>query len=147
MIAPDYGTPEFKSWWLDFWGYVDGTPEAEEAWLAKVALMEGRHSRKTPMVFVGRDIHYTSPVDGRVIRSKSEREDDMRRNGCIEYDPGMKQDAERRTKEQEAALERSIEQSVERDFHKMPTAKRERLANELVAGATAETVRLTANGG
>ena len=147
MIAPEYGTQEFKSWWLDFWGHTEGTPEAEEAWAAKVALMEGRQQRFAPMIFVGRDIHYTSPVDGRVIRSKQERMDDLARHGCVEYDPGMKQDAERRTKEQEAALERSIEQSVELDFHKMPTAKRERLANELVAGATAETVRLTANGG
>lgn len=147
MIAPDYGTPEFKSWWLDFWGYVDGTPEAEDAWLAKVALMDGRHSRKTPMVFVGRDIHYTSPVDGRVIRSKAEREDDLRRNGCIEYDPGMKQDAARRRQEADAAIDAGIDRTVEEAIHKMPGVKRERLANELSGGLDVQPVRLTATGG
>lgn len=147
MTAPDYGTPEFKSWWLDFWGYAEGTPEAEEAWGAKVALMEGRQQRFAPMIFVGRDIHYTSPVDGRVIRSKQERMDDLRRNNCVEYDPGMKQDAERRQRAADAAIDTGIERTVEETIHKMPSAKRERLASELSSGLDVQPVRLTATGG
>ena len=147
MIAPEYGTQEFKSWWLDFWGHTEGTPEAEEAWAAKVALMEGRQQRFAPMIFVGRDIHYTSPVDGRVIRSKQERMDDLARHGCVEYDPGMKQDAERRQKEAYAAIDSGIERTVEETIHKMPSAKRERLANELSSGLDVQPVRLTATGG
>lgn len=147
MIAPDYGDPAFKPWWLDFWGYVEGTPEAEEAWVAKCALMEGRHMRRAPMIFVQQDIHYQSPVSGRVIRTKHEREYDLKANGCIEYDPGMKQDAARRQKDMDANLDASVERHVEASIEKMPTAKRERLANELSAGVTAEPVRLTANGG
>lgn len=147
MTAPEYGTQEFKSWWLDFWGYADGTAEAEEAWTAKVALMEGRQTRFAPMVFIGRDIHYTSPVDGRVIRSKAERLDDLARHGCIEYDPGMKQDYARRQKEADAAIDSGIERTVEETIHKMPSAKRERLANELSSGLDVQPVRLTATGG
>lgn len=136
-----------REWFLDFWGVQDGTPEADELWANKVAMMEGRRLREAPMVFVGQDIHYQSPIDGRVIRTKHERQDDLRRSGCIEYDPGMKADAERRRKESDAALDKSVERHVEESFHKMPSAKRERLANELAAGMTAEPVRLTASGG
>lgn len=146
-MIPEYGTPEFKAWWMETWGYTPGTPEGEEMWEAKCALMEGRHIRKAPMIFVSQDIHYESPVDGRVIRSKHERLDDLRRNNCIEYDPCMKQDAERRAREQEAALESSIDRQVEAAYERMPARKREVLANEMAAGMTAEPVRLTANGG
>jgi hypothetical protein len=37
-----------------------------------------------------RDIsEYRSPIDGRVIGSRSERREDLKRNGCIEWDPAM----------------------------------------------------------
>ena len=135
-----------KAEYLAFWGYIEGTPEAEEAWLAKVALMEGRHARSAPMVFVQQDIHYQSPVSGRVIRTKHEREYDLRSSGCVEYEPGMKQDAARRQKDMDANLDSSIERHVEASIEKMPSAKRERLANELSAGVTAEPVRLSSGG-
>lgn len=32
---------------------------------------------------------YRSPVDGRVINSRSDRRDDLKRNGCVEYEPSM----------------------------------------------------------
>jgi hypothetical protein len=37
---------------------------------------------------VWRDIpEYRSPIDGRPIASRSERREDLRRNGCVEIDP------------------------------------------------------------
>jgi hypothetical protein len=39
---------------------------------------------------VMRDIpEYRSPVDGRVIGSRSERREDLKRNNCVEWDEGM----------------------------------------------------------
>lgn len=32
---------------------------------------------------------YQSPVDGRWITSRSQRRDDLKRNGCVEYEPSM----------------------------------------------------------
>jgi hypothetical protein len=32
---------------------------------------------------------YRSPVDGRVVGSRSQRRDDLKRNGCVEYEPSM----------------------------------------------------------
>lgn len=133
-----------KKDYLDFWGYVEGTREAEEAWANKVAFEHGKRIIYAPMVFVQKDICYDSPIDGRAITSRAARADDLARANCIEYDPGMKQDRERRIAESERALDASVERHVEESFHKMPSAKREKLANELVAGATAETLRLTA---
>lgn len=41
-----------------------------------------------PMVM--RDIpEYRSPIDGRVIGSRSTRRDDLKRNNCIEWDPAL----------------------------------------------------------
>jgi hypothetical protein len=32
---------------------------------------------------------YRSPVDGRLIGSRSERRDDLKRNNCVEFEPSM----------------------------------------------------------
>jgi len=32
---------------------------------------------------------YQSPIDGRVIGSRSERREDLKRNNCVEYEPSM----------------------------------------------------------
>lgn len=32
---------------------------------------------------------YRSPIDGRLITSRSERRDDLKRNNCVEYEPSM----------------------------------------------------------
>lgn len=32
---------------------------------------------------------YRSPIDGRLITSRSERRDDLKRNNCVEFEPSM----------------------------------------------------------
>jgi hypothetical protein len=133
-----------KSDYLAFWGYTEGTPEGEEAWSQKVAFDAGKRVIYAPLVFVQKDVCYDSPIDGRAITNRHARIEDMKRAGCVEYDPGMKQDRERLLKSNDAALDASIERHVEESFHKMPSAKKERLTNELAAGMNAEPLRLTA---
>ena len=42
----------------------------------------------TPMVV--RDIpEYRSPIDGKLITSRSSRREDLKRNGCVEYEPSL----------------------------------------------------------
>lgn len=97
----------------------------------------GNPGRKLfPRVHVvrSRDIHYTSPIDGRPITSEAARRDDLERNNCQEYDPEMKKDAERRRKDADAALDASIDATIEQEVAAMPSAKRERLAAELTRG-------------
>jgi hypothetical protein len=133
-----------KQEYLNFWNFK---PEEEEAaWAAKVAFDQGQRVFAAPMVFVKPDIHYESPIDGRVISSKQQRLDDLARSGCIEYDPEMKTDAARRRQESDKILDKAVETTVEQAFEKMPVQKKERLTNELLGGITAEPVRLTAGG-
>ena len=56
----------------------------------------GERVISAPMVFVSPEIRYESPIDGKVITTRQQRQDDLARNNCIPYDPGMKQDADRR---------------------------------------------------
>lgn len=42
-----------------------------------------------------RDIpEYRSPIDGKPITSRSQRRDDLVRNGCVEWEPGIGKKAE-----------------------------------------------------
>lgn len=97
-----------------------------------------------PRIWRKPSISYQSPVDGRPVTSEAERREDMARNNCMEYDPGMMTDYARRGSDSEADLERALDSAVEREVAALPGDKLEKLANELGAGATAEPVRLTA---
>lgn len=104
---------------------------------------EGERVISPPMVFVSQDIRYTSPIDGRVITTRQQRQEDLAKSNCIPYDPGMKQDADRRRVESEMKLEKSLDATVEKQIHTMPARKREKLAAELQGGVTAEYTRST----
>jgi hypothetical protein len=32
---------------------------------------------------------YSSPIDGRMITTRSQRRDDLKRNNCVEYEPSL----------------------------------------------------------
>lgn len=85
---------------------------------------------------------YESPATGRVITSNRERLNDLAESGCVEYDPGMKQDADRRRDAESKALDASIDDTVEREFAIMPSDKLERLTNEIERGADVSVERL-----
>jgi len=94
--------------------------------------------------YMPRDISYTSPIDGTVIRSKQQRAQDLAKSGCIEYDPEMKTDYTRRIQQDEKNLEAKFEKSIEAEISKLPTKKRESLVTELQSGADLNIERLTA---
>lgn len=96
-----------------------------------------------PALVLVQNIAYTSPIDGKPITTKQARIEDLKRNGCIEYEPGMKQDHQRRLKEQERALDKSVDESVERAVATMPPLKLEKLAAELHQGVDVAPIRTT----
>lgn len=108
----------------------------------------GREMQKViltaPMGFVQADICYDSPITGEAITSRQKRIEDMARHGCVEYDPGMRQDYQRRIAESEAALDKSVEKTVDQIFETLPAHKKESLASELTAGAGLDVIRTTA---
>ena len=88
MICPKCGWSEGnhietkksdKDFYLEFWGYTLGTPEAEEAWKLKQEMTY----REAPMVMS--DIEgYVSQVDGSWIDSRSKHRNHLKRHRMIE---------------------------------------------------------------
>lgn len=96
-----------------------------------------------PFATVQEDVCYESPIDGRPITNKQERMNDLARGDCVPYEPGIREDQERNGRAREEALERSFDQTVEREIALMPARKKEKLAAELEGGLTAKPERIT----
>ena len=68
-----------KDYYLEFWGYTLGSPEAEQAWKEK----EEMTAREAPMVMS--DIEgYISQVDGSWIKSRSHHRAHLKQHKMIE---------------------------------------------------------------
>ena len=68
-----------KEFYLNFWGYTEGTPEAEQAWKEKQEMT----CREAPMVMS--DIEgYVSQVDGSWIKSRSHHRSHLKEHRMIE---------------------------------------------------------------
>lgn len=89
MVCPNCGWSEGnavakkqqsdKDYYLEFWGYTLGTPEAEEAWKLKQEMTY----REAPMVMS--DIEgYISQVDGSWIDSRSKHRNHLKQHRMIE---------------------------------------------------------------
>ena len=68
---------------------------------------------------------YLSPVDGRPITSEKARLEDLRRNNCVPYEEGIRQDQERNARRAEQDTDRLVEKIV------AETAERANIANAL----------------
>ncbi len=93
----------------------------------------GERMITSPLLVKGQpECRYDSPITGEIITSHYKRQEDMKRHGCMEYDPEIKTDYLRDIEYRERALDKAIEETVEEEFTKMPSAKRNRLAKELL---------------
>jgi len=95
-----------------------------------------------PRLIIVKDIYYDSPIDGRPITSEAARREDLARNNCIEYDPCMRQDIDKRARENEIKLDNEIDETIDREISMMSARQREHLDSELTKGLTAEVVRI-----
>lgn len=84
---------------------------------------------------------YISPASGKHINSRSAMREDMASTGCVEYDPGLKEENNRRLRNEELALEKSLDETVEKTIHEMPARKREKLTAELESGVSLDYAR------
>ena len=122
MVCPNCGWSEGnavakkqqsdKDYYLEFWGYTLGTPEAEEAWKLKQEMTY----REAPMV--QSDIEgYVSQVDGSWIKSRSMHRSHLKQHRMIELgnDVPMKhKPAEISRKSQEARKRQIAELAYEK---------------------------------
>lgn len=73
-------------------------------------VLREKSTRNAPAVLP--DIEdYTSPVDGKLVSGRKQRREDLKRNGCVEYDPGMKQEA---IKRREQNIDAAVAQMIDR---------------------------------
>lgn len=77
---------------------------------------------------------YNCPITNKWIEGRRAHEENLKRHGCRVLETGEKEDLIRSKQVEEAALERSIEGTVEEFIEKLPAAKKERLANEVAGG-------------
>jgi hypothetical protein len=63
-----------------------------------------------------------------------QHEENLKLHNCRVLETGEKEMLNERRGQAEEAFDKKIEETVEREFDKMPSAKKEQLANELVNG-------------
>lgn len=84
---------------------------------------------------------YQSPTTGRLITSRNERREDLKRSGCVEYEPSMKDEMLRRHAKEDADLDKKVDEHVEKTIYEMPVQQREKLVSELENGIDIEVSR------
>jgi len=89
---------------------------------------------------------YESPTTGRWIEGRRARHEDLRQSNCRPYEDGEKEYHERARAQETAALERRIDESVEREFFTLPARKKELLEQEVLSGADCVVTRSTPQG-
>lgn len=85
---------------------------------------------------------YQSPIDGRWIEGRKARQEDLKRSGCVEYEPSMVQEREKREAREDALLDKKVDEIVEKEIYSMPAKKKEKLVAELESGADLGYIRV-----
>lgn len=84
---------------------------------------------------------YTCPVTGKLIEGRRAHEENLRRHGCRVLETGERTDYEQRRAAEEASFDAAIEETADRFIMGLSSEKREQLAREVAAGATATVAR------
>jgi len=110
-----------------------------QEWLEKY----GEERSRGPMIIVkGKWDAYQSPITGEVISTVRQRENEMKEHDCVDYEPSLRGEADKRVREGEAKLEKMIDETVDHEISTMPAKKREKLFEELKSGVDIEVERL-----
>lgn len=107
-------------------------------------------NRKTVPTMLSPDIAnwdtYTSPATGNLITSKKQRREDMKRSGCVDYEPSLRENFKKQQRENELKLDKQLDQTVDSIFESMPSQKKEMLERELSTGIDLQYTRGTKDG-
>jgi len=85
---------------------------------------------------------YISPVSGKPITCYKERREDMKRHDCVDYEPSMVKHQTKHMNDEDAKLEKAMDETVEKEILAMPVKKKEKLAAELTSGADCQYTRM-----
>ena len=77
---------------------------------------------------------YESPSTGNIISTQKQRNADLANSGCIEWEPGMKQDKERMIATKEKDLDSKVDRSVDKALNNMSADTIESLGRGIESG-------------
>jgi len=101
----------------------------------------GERIISAPILVVAQpNVCYDSPIDGTPITSMAQRRQDMDKHNCQDYDPMMKQDYMARIADSEKALEKQVDEHVDKIWEKLPTAVKGKMASEVVDQGMTPTI-------
>lgn len=84
---------------------------------------------------------YSCPVTGAWIEGRRAHEENLRKHGCRVLEPGETDNARRAAVLEESRLDQAVDETADRFIAGLSSVKREQLASEITAGATATVVR------
>lgn len=84
---------------------------------------------------------YQSPASGKWITSRTQRREDLKATNCVEYEPSMKEEMEKRHAREDAELEKKVDEHVEKTIYEMTPRQRDSLAGELEGGLDIQVTR------
>lgn len=99
------------------------------------------HDGQTGLMIIPDLPAYESPIDGRVIEGRAARREDLKRAGCREYDPWMREEMARRQASDDAELEASVSRDVDKFRSRLSSRDRELLEQGMRAGMHALITR------
>lgn len=108
----------------------------------------GREARrKVCAPFVRGDLPgYASPITGEWISGRVQRKEDLRKHGCVEWEPGFAERSAAAHRQREEKLESSMLETFDREVANLPSRKRDALAGEIEGGLDVSIERRTSNG-
>lgn len=84
---------------------------------------------------------YECPITGKWIEGRRQHEENLKRTDSRLLEPGETQEKEKARKAADEALDKAIDATVEHQVAAMPTRKREKLFQEVAAGADLTVTR------
>ena len=112
-------------------------------WLKWRLSVDRGETRSQTMIITKGEVGYESPSTGDIITSDKARREDLARSGCIEYDPEMKTDQNRRIAEEDKKLDKQFDLSLDAALDSLPADKVASLNAEMAQGMDVEISRLT----
>jgi hypothetical protein len=77
---------------------------------------------------------YSCPVSGKWIEGRRAHEENLKRHGCRILETGETEQVRRNKVSEEAAIDRSVDDTVEQFWEALPTGGREQLATAVTSG-------------
>jgi len=85
---------------------------------------------------------YNCPISDKWIEGRRAHEENLKRHGCRIYETGETAEIRRKAASEDAAFDRSVDETVEQFYEALPSEGREALATAVTSGLDVEIARI-----